>query len=84
MRGSIPEDIRWQLELLGDPAQVSAEVTYPVVAGQTTEGEHFRWFVENDKNQHKALPAIGLGGGLPALERFEPSGRGPKVGPRRK
>ena len=84
VRGSIPEDIRWQLELLGDPAQVSAEVTYPVVAGQTTEGEHFRWFVENDKNQHKALPAIGLGGGLPALERFEPSGRGPKVGPRRK
>jgi CRISPR-associated protein (TIGR03986 family) len=69
VRDAIPEAVRWPLELLGDPAQVQAEVTYPVLADQTTEGEHFRWFVENDKTHHQALPAIGPGDALPTLKR---------------
>lgn len=69
VRDAIPEAVRWPLELLGDPAQVQAEVTYPVLAGQSAEGELFRWFVENDKTHHQALRAIGPGDALPTLKR---------------
>jgi len=74
VRDRIPEQVRWALELVGDPAsveRVGAEVTYPVVAGQEPEGEHFRWFVANDKKggPHEKLAAIEPGGDLPTLTR---------------
>lgn len=69
-REAVPEEVRWALELLGDPSRVSAEVTYPVLLGQGVEGEHFHWFVENDRRHKKPLPAIALGNSLPLLERY--------------
>ena len=73
VRDTIPGEVRWPLELLGDPEQVSAEVTYPVLLGQATEGEHFRWFVENDRRHRKPLSAISPGSTLPLLERYQPA-----------
>jgi len=79
VRKAMPEATRWTLELLGDPAAVAAEVTYPVLAGQTTEGEHFRWFVQNERKHRKPLPAIPTGGSLPLLEKYpQPVKKPPK------
>ena len=37
-----------------------------------SEGEHFKWFVTNDKRERKPLPALKPGGDLPTLERYRP------------
>ncbi|MGH9362946.1 MAG: TIGR03986 family type III CRISPR-associated RAMP protein, partial [Thermoanaerobaculia bacterium] len=67
VRASIPEPVRTALELVGDPASTHLEVTYPVKLGQDAEGEHFRWFVANDKAK-QALPPLQRR--LPALHRL--------------
>lgn len=81
VRSSMPEEVRWPLELLGDPAQVTALVTYPVLLGQATEGEHFKWFVENDRRHKKPLPPIEPGVALPLLARYPPP---PKKAPKKR
>jgi CRISPR-associated protein (TIGR03986 family) len=75
VRGAVPEKVRSALELLGNPDKVDIEVTYPVLAGRDTEGEHFQWFVANEKENQRALPALVPGKGLPALDRHEPRRR---------
>lgn len=79
VRNAIPERVCWALELLGDPAQVEAEVTYPVLEGHGSEGEHFQWFVKNDKRHRKAMPAIRPDDGLPTLKRYPPPPKKPKA-----
>lgn len=49
---TIPKHIRNALESIGDPS-VEMDVHYPTVKGQGDEGEHFRWFVANDKGSRK-------------------------------
>lgn len=73
VRGKIPEEVRWPLELLGDPHQVHAQVTYPLLLGQSAEGEHFRWFGENERRHKKPLPTISPGDPLPVLEHHAES-----------
>lgn len=41
------------LETLGDPANVNLDVHYPALEGDPKEGDHFKWFVRNDKSQRK-------------------------------
>jgi CRISPR-associated protein (TIGR03986 family) len=74
-RGRIPQTVRHALELVGDPGAVNDHlVTYPVTLGQTQEGEHFRWFVSNDKDPDgkQALKALQPGQPLPTLRRLRP------------
>jgi hypothetical protein len=71
VRDKIPETVRYALELLGNPEEVRFPVTYPVRVGQG-EGEHFQWFVQNDKNERKALAPVHPQRGLPTLERYTP------------
>ena len=66
------------IETLGDPGNVKHPVHYPALAGQSTEGEHFRWFVANDKEHqqggkiaHRQSLGIVTRGLIPALRRFE-------------
>jgi hypothetical protein len=44
----------------------------PQVLEQTEEGEHYQWFVRNDKesNRRKEMPAIGRRELLPRFERY--------------
>lgn len=74
-RARIPERVRHALELLGDPEAVRLPVSYPVRQGQTAEGEHFQWFVDNDRMHRKALSALWPGSGLSVLDRYEPQRR---------
>ena len=64
-------DVRRALELLGDPAQVRARVTTPVLPqqqGAMAESETYRWFVENDAQGHQHLKPLGRDSdGLPTL-----------------
>lgn len=77
-RKSMPPAVRGAIEQVGDPAQVDLEVTYPVVEGQTSEGEHFKWFVANDRYYGERLEPLSSGEPLPALKRHpeRPRGRG--------
>ncbi|HEX4955816.1 MAG TPA: TIGR03986 family CRISPR-associated RAMP protein [Thermoanaerobaculia bacterium] len=72
------------LEVIGDPRQVRAEVSYPLVAVQQGDSEHFQWFVANEtlartdrKYREKAglldpqcLQPIEVGKKLPTLKRL--------------
>ena len=58
-----------------NPDRVGAEVTYPVLLGQDSESELFKWFVANDRWEKKPLLALTPGKGLPALERYDPRRR---------
>jgi hypothetical protein len=69
-REGTPAAVRSAIELVGAPAQVGLEVTYPVLARQPSEGEHFKWFVENDRpGNRKRLEPLSPGEPLPNLER---------------
>lgn len=74
VREGISPAIRNALEAVGDPALVKETVTYPVRWRQDSEGEHFRWFVENDKRRTpeagQALRAIKPGSGPKPLRRL--------------
>ncbi len=72
VKGGIPEKVREALELLGNPDKVHTEVSYPVLQLSATEGEHFQWFVANDKHEMKSLAPLDPKQGLPTLERYEP------------
>ncbi|HET9212193.1 MAG TPA: RAMP superfamily CRISPR-associated protein [Thermoanaerobaculia bacterium] len=72
VRQEIPQNVRFALELIGDPGKVDVEVSYPVLRGQDPETEHFKWFVANDKREKKPLPALKPGEGLPVLVRYDP------------
>lgn len=73
VRKRIPERVRYALELLGNPSEVNHPVTYPLLLDQR-EGEHFQWFVRNDKERElqKAMGPIVPGKELPHLERYGP------------
>lgn len=68
-RTSIHPGVRDAIELVGDPNQVDLPVTYPVLAGAEPEGEHFRWFVQNDRIHRQRLEPLEAGKPLPALAR---------------
>jgi len=71
VRGRIPERVRHAIEQVGDPGEVRAEVSYPRLSTQRGEGEHFRWFVENDRAgpSRRRLEPLEPGKPLPVLPR---------------
>jgi hypothetical protein len=59
VRAQIHPTVRWALELVGDPASAEhTRVTYPVTVRPGKAGEHFRWFVNNDRSGGQHLKAI--------------------------
>ena len=68
---SVFNDYDFEANSLGfRPRTVHAQVTYPVMQGQDSEGEHFRWFVANDREHQKALEELTIGRRLPTLGRY--------------
>jgi hypothetical protein len=64
-RDGMREETRKSLELLGDPAKVTAEVQTPLTRQQAaarTRQETYRWFVLNDKGARKYLRALERNG----------------------
>lgn len=73
----IPLGVRSAIERFGDPAEVHLPVTYPVCDDQAGEGEHFQWFVANDKDRHREyLGPLEPGKPLPYLKRLPRPQRG--------
>lgn len=70
VRAGIPENVRWALELVGDPNRVGTQVTYPILHGPGPEGEHYKWFVANDDHYRKVLEVIEPNEELPTLEKY--------------
>jgi hypothetical protein len=60
--------VRWAVELVGDPASAEhTRVTYPVTVNAAKAGEHFHWFVNNDRGDRRHLKAIEKDQPLPTL-----------------
>jgi hypothetical protein len=68
VRDEIPPTVRWAVELVGDPASAEhTRVTYPVTVNAAKAGEHFHWFVNNDRGDRRHLKAIEKDQPLPTL-----------------
>jgi CRISPR/Cas system CSM-associated protein Csm3 (group 7 of RAMP superfamily) len=77
-RAAMPTEIRFALELLGDPASVSAPVSYPRTPKKSGDVEGFEWFKANEdsKNHGQQLLPIVPSAGLPTLRpRHGPAGQ---------
>lgn len=78
-RAAMDPEIRWAIELVGDPQSVSAEVIYPRTDQQRLEDEEgFEWFMANEKRENRGqmLAPMTYGGGLGRLKRRHDPGQG--------
>lgn len=78
-RAAMNPEVRWAIELVGDPESVSAEVIYPRTDQQRLEDEEgFEWFMANEKREKRGqmLAPITYGGGLARLKRRHDPGQG--------
>lgn len=73
-KASIPANIRQAIELLGDPAKLTAPVHTPLVeeASAASEDKTFEWFVANDKENSPQFlkPISGGTTALPTLRKL--------------
>jgi len=68
------------LETIGDPAKITPGVAvhYPQLNGRAVEGDHYEWFVRNDKRQRGREPCREVlrpieNGTIPTLTRHDPA-----------